>query len=65
MMQDQIENSMIKDHFWKPCRTEAPSFKEYVLETLSLKELVDDPLIFDVLMNEYYEDYQEWLKEIS
>lgn len=42
---------MIKDHLWpEPCRSKAPSFREFIEEELALDDLLGDPQIMEILI---------------
>ncbi len=63
---ETAENPIFKECLWpKPCNTEAPSFREYLLEEFSVEDIIGDPQVLDVLIGKYHDDYIQWLGEVS
>lgn len=59
----EVENGMLRPI--PPCRGETATFREYLIANFSFYDLIGDPMVFEVLIGRYFDDYGKWLKEID
>ena len=60
---EHLENGMIAG-YWPPCKGEAPSFREYLMEEFSLEDIIGIPEVMEVLTRLHHDEYEKWLREI-